>query len=311
MYQKYVFMKLKILTGLLTGLVVSASTTALFCQPSRAGNNSWFGNGTLKYINTGILNAEPVVCAGVNQQDTCTNRTLRFTLKQGSDADATLKKLPKVDLTVVEFTNSQKYSVAQIGNSDLAAGEKAEDFLIQGEEKYRKGDRQGAIEDLSKAIQLNPNYAEAYYNRGILRYVSGDKQGAIADFNEVLRINPNLFQAYVNRGNARDDSGDSQGAIADYNEALRINSSDSKAYYNRGVTRSRLGDNQSAIADFNEALRINPNYALAYNSRGNVRAELGDKQGAIQDFQKAAELFQKQGDRDNYNRAINNLNKLQ
>ncbi|MEG4350916.1 tetratricopeptide repeat protein [Microcoleus sp. LAD1_D3] len=303
-------MKFKILTGLLTGLV-AFTTNVLFCQPSSAENDSFFNNGTLKYINTGILNAEPVVCAAVNKDDTCTNRTLPHTLKGRRDADATLKKQPKVDLTVVQFTNSQNYSIAKIGNSDLAAGEKAEDFLIQGEEKYRKGDRQGAIEDLSKAIQLNPNYAEAYYNRGILRYVSGDNQGAIADFNEVLRINPNLFQAYVNRGNARDDSGDSEGAIADYNEALRINPSDSKAYYNRGVTRSRLGDNQSAIADYNEALRINPNYALAYNGRGNSRAELGDKQGAIQDFQKAADLFQKQGDRDNYQKAINNLRRLQ
>lgn len=136
-------MKSKILTGLLTGLVV-ASTTALFSLPSRAGNNSFFcgtlnrqpvtlvrtprgsvplvrwtsnnyfpppwtaqkrceevgrrfqrnyDNGTLKYINTGTLNGEPVVCAAVNKDDACTNRTLLFTLKRGSDADATLKKL--------------------------------------------------------------------------------------------------------------------------------------------------------------------------------------------------------------------------
>ena len=298
-------MKFKILTGLLTGLVVSGTTTVLFCQSSRAGNNSLFSNGTLKYINTGILNAEPGVCAAVNKDD------LLFTLKRRSDADASLKKLPKFDLTVVPFTNSQNYSVAKIGHSDLVAGEKAEDFLIQGEEKYRKGDRQGAIEAFSQAIELDPNYVEAYYNRGTVRYILGDNKGAIADFNEVLRINPNLFQAYVNRGNARDDSGDSQGAIADYNEAVRINPSDSKAYYNRGVTRSRLGDNKGAIADYNEALRINPNYAKAYNVRGNARAELGDKQGAIQDFQKAADLFQKQGDRDSYQKVLDNLRRLQ
>ena len=86
------------------------------------------------------MNAEPVVCAAVNQDDTCTNRTLLLTLKQGSDAEATLKKLPKVDLTVVEFTHSQKYRVAKIANSDLAAGTKAEDFFIRGEDKYQKGD---------------------------------------------------------------------------------------------------------------------------------------------------------------------------
>jgi hypothetical protein len=48
MYQKYVFMKLKILTQLLTGLVVSVSTTALFCQPTRAVNNRFFCD-TLPY----------------------------------------------------------------------------------------------------------------------------------------------------------------------------------------------------------------------------------------------------------------------
>lgn len=137
-------MKFKLLTGLLTGLVVSSSTIAIFCQPSRAGNNSFFcgtlnrqpvtlartprgnipmvrwvsnnyfpppwtaerrcqevakrfqrnyDNGTLKYINTGTLNGESVVCAALNKDDVCTNKTLLFTLKRGSDADATLQRL--------------------------------------------------------------------------------------------------------------------------------------------------------------------------------------------------------------------------
>jgi len=53
-------MKLKILTRLLTGLVFSVSTTALFCQPSSAGNNRFFCD-TLPYISTGIVNGKPVL----------------------------------------------------------------------------------------------------------------------------------------------------------------------------------------------------------------------------------------------------------
>jgi hypothetical protein len=45
--------------------------------------------------------------------------------------------------------------------------------------------------------------------------------------------------------------------------------------------------------------------------RGLTRAKGGDKPGAMQDFQKAADLFQQQGDKDNYQKAINNLRKLQ
>jgi len=58
-------------------------------------------------------------------------------------------------------------------------------------------------------------------------------------------------------------------------------------------------------------LRIEPNLAGAYLRRGLARAKGGDKPGAMQDFQKAADLFQQQGDKDNYQKAINNLRKLQ
>ena len=50
--------------------------------------------------------------------------------------------------------------------------------------------------------------------------------------------------------------------------------------------------------------------ASAYQDRGVARRDSGDKPGAIQDFQKAADLYQQQGDKDNYQKAINNLRKL-
>lgn len=61
----------------------------------------------------------------------------------------------------------------------------------------------------------------------------------------------------------------------------------------------------------NFALQIEPNLAGAYLSRGMVRAELGEKPGAMQDFRKAADLFQKQGDQINYQKAVDSLKKLQ
>jgi tetratricopeptide (TPR) repeat protein len=58
-------------------------------------------------------------------------------------------------------------------------------------------------------------------------------------------------------------------------------------------------------------LRLNPNDALVYYNRGVARRDSGDKPGAIQDFQKAADLFQQQGDKDSYERALNLPKKLQ
>jgi len=73
---------------------------------------------------------------------------------------------------------------AKVPSASVVAGAKAENFFIQGNEKYKKGDYQGAIQAFSQAIVLNPNYAEAYNNRGSARRTLGNSQGAIADYNQ-------------------------------------------------------------------------------------------------------------------------------
>ena len=48
----------------------------------------------------------------------------------------------------------------------MSKKEAAEKYFKLGEQKYNKKDYQGAIADYDKAIELNPKYARAYYNRG-------------------------------------------------------------------------------------------------------------------------------------------------
>jgi tetratricopeptide (TPR) repeat protein len=172
-------------------------------------------------------------------------------------------------------------------------------------------DKQKAIDDYTQAIKINPNYADAYYNRGVVRDDLGDKQGAIDDYTLAIKINPNFAQAYYNRGVVRDDLGDKQGAIDDFTQAIKFNPNYANAYYNRGVVRNELGDKQGAIDDYNQAIKINPKDADAYNNRGVVRYELGDKQGTIDDFQQAAKLYQQQGKNQDYQDALNRIKELQ
>ncbi|WP_293145067.1 MULTISPECIES: serine protease [unclassified Microcoleus] len=188
------------------------------------------------------------------------------------------------------LASSQVDLGVKVPSAPVATGPKADDFFIQGGDKFNKGDYQGAVAAYSQAIQLNPNYAEAYYNRAGARYELGDNQGSIEDISQFIRINPNYTQGYNNRGFVRLALGDNQGAIADFNEVLRINPNIAAAYYNRGSARRRLGDKQGAITDFNQALQINPNIAEAYGNRGSARYELGDKQGAIADFDQALRI---------------------
>ena len=70
------------------------------------------------------------------------------------------------------------------------------------------------IEDFSKAIELNPDLAEAYYNRS-LTYAKLDQYGrAIEDYDKAIELNPTLAEAYANRGIAYSE-------IQRYEEATR------------------------------------------------------------------------------------------
>jgi tetratricopeptide (TPR) repeat protein len=193
----------------------------------------------------------------------------------------------------------------------LSAQPTADDLLIQAIEQDHAGKRQDALITINQAIRLQPNYAGAYFVRAILHNNSDDKQGAIKDYNEAIRFNPRYVEAYNNRGLARSELRDKQGAITDYTEAIRLNPQYANAYNNRGAARNDLGDKQGSIMDFTEAIRLSPEFSLAYYNRGNVRRELGDKQGAIADLQKAAELARAQGNQQVYERATENLRRLQ
>ena len=134
----------------------------------------------------------------------------------------------------------------------------ASNFYVQGNQQREGGDDRQAIAFYDQAIQLNPNYTDAYMNRGATKGRSGDYQGAIVDFNQAIELNPNDANAYKGRGVVKGRSGDDQGALVDFNKAIELNPNDANAYRGRGLAKYRLGDNQGAIVDYDQAIQLNP-----------------------------------------------------
>ena len=55
-------------------------------------------------------------------------------------------------------------------NSNTAMGADAQSYFDKGNSFYNEGDFDKAIADYTKAISIDPKYAEAYYNRGQAYY---------------------------------------------------------------------------------------------------------------------------------------------
>lgn len=65
---------------------------------------------------------------------------------------------------------------------------KANEHYHQGIELGRKGFYKEAISNYTQAIDLNPNFAEAYVSRATVRYLTEDEQGGFEDLNKALNI---------------------------------------------------------------------------------------------------------------------------
>lgn len=114
------------------------------------------------------------------------------------------------------------------------------------------------IADFTKAIELDPNDANAYYNRAVAKKAFfQDGSGAIADFTKVIELIPNDAEAYLRRGLVKNNGlHDYRGAIADYTKAIELAPKFLVAYYARSKARDKLQDQRGATADREKLAQI-------------------------------------------------------
>jgi hypothetical protein len=117
-----------------------------------------------------------------------------------------------------------------------------------------------AILEFDKAIQLYPDYAEAYSNRGWSYRELGQYERAILDYDQAIRLSPNLVMAHNNRGDAFYQLGQFERAIENYDEAIRIDPYFAMAYSNRSFNYGLLGQYELSQADKATACSLDSGY---------------------------------------------------
>ena len=134
------------------------------------------------------------------------------------------------------------------------------------------------------------NDAAFYNNRGIDYRKEGKLDLAIKDFDKAIELNPEFAEAYNNLGNTYDDKGDFDKAIVNFNTAVKFKSDFVDAYVNRGVAYGKRDEFNKAINDFTTAIDLDPNHAGAYFNRGNAYLLKGDLEKAIENYDTSIKL---------------------
>ena len=157
-------------------------------------------------------------------------------------------------------------------------------YASHAQQKHIANNYVGAIADYDKALKLNPDDADNYYNRGLTKLILGDleaEQGntekarelyesGIEDSTQAIKLIPEDFAPYHNRsggklrlGQFSENQGDLakaqqyyQNAIHDCMQAIRLNSESVDAYINRGAAKIYLGESKADQGNMEEAQKL-------------------------------------------------------
>jgi len=130
-------------------------------------------------------------------------------------------------------------------------------LLSRGDELMGRREYDEAIAQYTKAIELRPDFAEAYNNRGYAVYSKYDGSDPLADLNRAIELRPNFAHAYNTRGCIYMARGQADLAIADFGRAIALQPDYQRAFRNRANVLMKKGRVREAFADFKRA-GINP-----------------------------------------------------
>ena len=98
----------------------------------------------------------------------------------------------------------------------------AEEHFWQGIEYEQQGNNTLAMEEFTKAIELDPEYYYAYYNRALAYCRNGELESCIADYNKAIELNPDNVYWTIERGFLYMKLGDREKAIYDLERAQEL-----------------------------------------------------------------------------------------
>jgi tetratricopeptide (TPR) repeat protein len=132
--------------------------------------------------------------------------------------------------------------------------------------------------------------AQTHFEQGVAYHKQSELNLAMEEYSKAIEIDPGLGEAYNNRGKIHSVRGDYELAIADIEEAQALRPQDAKPYLNGGFVRAESGDLEGALNDLTKAIERDPNLASAFFLRGRIYAVLKEPEKAISDLERAVEL---------------------
>jgi tetratricopeptide (TPR) repeat protein len=138
----------------------------------------------------------------------------------------------------------------------VRGGADAKTHLLKGYRLHRQKSYTEALEELNKAIDVDPRNAEAYYWRGRTLVSLGRLDQGVDDFKAAVKFKPDYSEAYDHLGWLAAKQGQVNEAIAYLTKSIEFKPENAWAFYNRSRLFFDKGDVSNAMKDAEKACSL-------------------------------------------------------
>ena len=177
-------------------------------------------------------------------------------------------------------------------------------FNISGACYSAIGPDKSAIDCFLKAIQLKPDYAEAYYNLGVAYHKIDMLDEALESYDNAIKSKQAYPIAHNNLGIIFLNKDKINSAIKCFEWAIAYDSNYAEAHNNLGSALQKIKKFEEAKKEFEIAISLNSNYAQAFHNLGILSEIINLPEEALSNYERAVENNQ------DFAEAYRNLSKV-
>jgi serine/threonine protein kinase/regulator of sirC expression with transglutaminase-like and TPR domain len=153
-----------------------------------------------------------------------------------------------------------------------------------------KGAVEEAMAEYSKAIELDPKNATAWYDRATAYAILTQWDQAIADYSRAIELEPKNAFWWTQRGRAYGELKQWDQGLGDYSKAIELEPKSVHWRHERGGAYRNLKQWRQALADYSKAIELEPKTAFCWIQRGYAYSQMGKWDQALADYSRAIEL---------------------
>jgi tetratricopeptide (TPR) repeat protein len=210
-----------------------------------------------------------------------------------SDIDITVSKMAfeQITLHLIKDPNAKQGAPSGSVNARIAQiPPKARKEFDAGQKSMQAQDVPGSMQHFQKAIELYPQYAEAYQLLGVMHMQEGKLADAEPALQKATELEPNLSTAYFALGMCRN-------YLAKYPEAetallkgLELDPQSPDGHYELAKTYWNLSRWQDSETHAQKAVALKPDLAGAHVLEGDLALQKHDMPGALKEYKEAVRL---------------------